>query len=197
MTRWNLVAAISMAWLCGCGSTSTPSAPNEVNGTVAGQVMDAKDAISTSLVLSGSNFTGNSLAMLLTDYSGACANEAADAGVKNGKALFFALVSTDATGAASPAAVTASYSIISGSPAAHAPNAHLAEVSYQGNNVNCLPDIKEFSDSGMVTVTAVSASGIRGTFDVHFQNGDHLTGAFDATNCVAFNPNRTPLATCQ
>jgi hypothetical protein len=38
--------------------------------------------------------------------------------------------------------------------------------------------------AGQVTVTAASSSGIRGTFDLTFSNGEHLTGSFDAPRCA-------------
>src|SRR5205823_3363223 len=52
--------------------------------------------------------------------------------------------------------------------------------------------------SGQVLVTSVDTSALAGTFDVVLSDtNEHVTGSFVAASCPSFDPNRTPLATCQ
>ena len=50
----------------------------------------------------------------------------------------------------------------------------------------------------MVVLTAVGATAVAGSFDVMLSNsGERVTGSFSASSCTAFNPNATPVTTCQ
>ncbi len=199
MRRLATSLAISAA-LAACGwndkPPGAPPAANQVNGTVDGQPLAAADAIARALVVKGDAFTGTSLSIDVTTWADACAKEAASAGVKDGKAIWLNVVATDANGSASPPSAPGDYAIAPGGLPAHAPNALLADVWYQANDASCLPATKHQALSGKVTLTAISAAGAQGTFDVVLDTGDHVTGSFDARTCDAYDPNRTPLATC-
>jgi hypothetical protein len=51
---------------------------------------------------------------------------------------------------------------------------------------------------GQVAVTSVDTSALAGTFDVVLSDtNEHVTGSFVAASCSSFDPNRTPVTTCQ
>jgi hypothetical protein len=52
--------------------------------------------------------------------------------------------------------------------------------------------------SGQVLVTSVDTSTLKGSFDVILSDtNEQVTGTFVAASCSSFDPNRTPIATCQ
>jgi hypothetical protein len=189
------IAAVLLLSLAACGGGgAAPAAANQVNGTVAGQAIAAKDAIARPLTVKGDAFSGTSLSIDVTDWADACGKERRDAGTALGRALWMNLVATDASGTASAASAPGTYRVVAtGTPPR---GALLADVFYEGNDAACFPTTEFRASSGAVQITAVSASRVVGTFDVVLENGDHVTGTFDAASCDAFDPNRTPLATC-
>jgi len=166
---------------------------------VDGAPFAAQDSIYVQASASGLSFVGMSTDILVSDYPASCAKEAADQGVANGRTLFIGLGITDASGSASPATESGTYLVVS--PASAPPaSSHVAEISYQRNGANCLREQLITGTSGTVQVGQADTSahgGVQGTLDVTFENGDHLTGNVSAVYCASFNPNRTPLGTCQ
>ena len=54
---------------------------------------------------------------------------------------------------------------------------------YGPNHAYCRSAASETAQSGTVTFTAIDGATISGSFDLTFQDGDHLTGTFSAPVC--------------
>jgi hypothetical protein len=180
--------------LARAGGDGGVTAGTTVNGAIGGSAFVAGDAINVEANASGLDFNGKSTDVLITSFSGACAKQAANAGVANGRLLFFGLAVTDSAGNASPVTATGDYTI------AKAPlpnNAKVAQAFYEKDGADCLKATNLDAASGKITVTNPGAGGgtLEGTFDLTF-GSEHITGSFSAPRCASFNPNRTPLDTC-
>ena len=199
-----LRALLSVAMLgCSSQSASMPDsgtngdAGTQVVGTAGGSVFVAEDAIFTTADASGLEFNGQSTALMIATFTGACAKEQANAGVKGGRSLFIGLAVNDADGNASPVTSPGTHTIASGAGAVAA-GALVAQLFYQRLGDDCLRAEAHQASSGQIVVTAVDASMLAGTFDVVLADtNEHITGSFQASSCSFFDPNRTPIATCQ
>jgi hypothetical protein len=200
-----LAAALWPLVVLGCSSSSAtpadseanPDAATQVTGTAGGSTFVAEDAIFTIADLSGFEFHGQSTALLITTFPGACAKEQASAGVKGGRSIIIGLAMNDASGNASAVATHGTHVIASGSGATAA-GARVAQLFYQRVGDDCLRTESHQAASGQVAVTSVDTSALAGTFDVVLSDtNEHVTGSFVAASCSSFDPNRTPLATCQ
>lgn len=199
-----LGALLSVAML-GCSSQSasmpdsgtTGDAGTQVVGTAGGSAFVAADAIFTTADVSGLEFSGQSTALMIATFAGTCAKEQANAGVKGGRSLFIGLAVNDAGGNASPVTGPGTHAIASGAGAVAA-GARVAQLFYQRSGDDCLRAESHQASSGQIVVSAVDASMLAGTFDVVLADtNEHVTGSFQASSCSFFNPNRTPIATCQ
>jgi hypothetical protein len=196
-----LVAALALA-ACSSGGSAHPEGglpadggPAQIGGTPSGSPFVAGDVIFTVAQASGLEFNGPSTDVLITDFSAACAKQQAGAGVAGGRALFIGLADVDGSGVAASVAAPGTYTVVSGTPS---PSSHAAQLYYLHYGSNCLPSEQLQAASGTVTLTAVGATAVAGSLDVLLSSGgDHVTGSFSASSCTAFNPNATPVTTCQ
>lgn len=158
---------------------STAAGGNVVEGTPGGAPFDATDATSFQVGAQASQFNGPSTGLVITAYPGACA--AATAGNKAlGAFIAISLASLDAGGAASPASLDGTYTVVTAAPA-HA--GLVAQVGWLDGEA-----MSSAGTSGSVTVTKIGQGGIEGTFDVVFDDGGKVTGSFDAASCPGFSP---------
>lgn len=130
-----------------------------VTGTLLGNTLAAKDAISSSA--NGTSF------IAITDYTSTCAD-----GLNNLKANSSALLFDF------PATPTLSVGTVNVGAA--------VDVAYATYNATCNSPTGESSTGGSVTITAVTACSVQGTFDVTL-NTDHVTGSFTAPVCTNMN----------
>jgi hypothetical protein len=197
MIKHSLIVALAA---CGGGNPSPPDAardapansPAVVTGNLGGAPFMARDAIWTTASADGFDFTGMSTVLMITDFPNACADQMSSTGVPNGRFLFFVLATTDGTGASSPITQAGAYTVFTGTPA---PSSKLVESYFELDGANCRKSASESGASGTVTVTSATDPQTA-TFDLTFDNSDHITGSYRATMCAALDPNRTPLGGC-
>ena len=92
----------------------------------------------------------------------------------------------------------ASYDVMPGawSPTAAGPRAY-----FSADDTQCRQIVSNSDATGTITLTAIDASHVAGSFDLAFSpNGDHLTGTFSAPVCAdvstLLHPNPTPNPKC-
>jgi hypothetical protein len=196
MMKHSLIALMAA---CG-GSSPQPDAshdapantPAVVTGNLGGAPFTPRDAIWTTADAKGFDFSGTETILMITDFPNACANQMTSTGVPNGRLLMFVLATTDGSGAASPIAQPGAYAVFTGTAPA---SSKLVEPYFEIDDAHCLGSAKEFGTSGTVTVGSATDPQTA-TFDVTFDNSDHITGSYHATKCAALDPNRTPLNGC-
>jgi hypothetical protein len=178
--------------------------PASVNGTLGGMVMHVADAISTNATVirvlkDGTVTRTNEGLLFITNMPTYCNAVATSKQIKNMQRVeldFVDLVSGDATNGFVTAAPTSP-----GTYDAYAGQAAPAKVfvgAYEQSDASCLfPDVPPLTNGGVVTLTGVNNGSYSGNFDVMFDNGDHITGAFGTNNCtplsVAINSATTPV----
>jgi hypothetical protein len=200
-----LRAALLSLAVFGCSSPSAtptdsganPDAATQVTGTAGGSTFVAADAIFTIADVAGFEFHGQSTDVQISTFTGACSKEQASAGVKGGRSIAIGLAVNDASGNASAVATPGTHLIASGAGATAA-GARVAQLFYQRMGDNCLKAESHEAASGQVVVTSVDTAALAGTFDVVLSDtNEHVTGSFVAASCSSYDPNRTPVATCQ
>lgn len=203
--RGILAGALVSIVVLGCSSTgATPSdsganadAATQVTGTAGGSTFVAEDAVFTIADASGFDINGPSTDLMITAFADVCSKEQANAGVKGGRSIIIALAVNDASGNASAVASPGTHVIASGS-GAKAAGARVAQLFYERVGDDCLKAESHEASSGQVLVTSVDTSALKGSFDVILSDtNEHVTGSFVAASCSSFDPNRTPIATCQ
>lgn len=199
-----LVAMVAVCVACGGGSGGSSGGPgpqsngsNAVNGTIGGQSMSAKDAVSAVVQLAdpAGNPLGSVGLIVITNATGTCAMLGANQEPKNGQALLLAFGGLTMTGFNAPSA-TGSYPVFSASsPPTSAGNA--AIVSYKAMDASCAPAVTLDGVSGTVNVKKMDSTGYSGDFDITFSNnGGHVTGTFSSANCAALSLSHTAAPTC-
>jgi hypothetical protein len=203
--RGILKGALVAMVVLGCSSQgATPSdsgansdAATQITGTAGGSTFVAEDAVFTIADATGFEFNGQSTDLMIASFTGACSKEQANAGVKGGRSIVIGLAVNDASGNASAVASPGTHMIASGS-GAMAAGARVAQLFYQRVGDDCLRAESHEASSGQVQITSVNTSALEGTFDVVLSDtNEHVTGSFVAASCSSFDPNRTPIATCQ
>jgi len=178
MRNWVLLALLP-CFACG-GSDSRLA----VSGTIGGQPMAARDAVS-SVMYVGSDSEG---LILVTDAANACAKFTANQRPRNARWITIGIGTQ--TGSATSAPVdTGDYIVHSSSNGdTAAARGKVAIAVYAATDANCVVTSIE-ATSGKVTLTRVDANGYAGTFDITFMDGSHVTGRFDASTCATLSFN--------
>ena len=190
--RTAAAALLALAMSSACGSTSSsggsPSSSNTAAGNVAGHSYAAKDAIFTT-ASSTSGFslgTGSVTVISIESGAGACAEQQSAQAVVT-LDVDMALAQVDATGNTTPISETGTYAVTTGTPgsglfaqAVFEPLCKMANLSVAVTQAT----------GGSVTVTEVDSSHVAGTLDLTFGT-DRVTGSFYASNCSAFDVNKT------
>jgi hypothetical protein len=178
-----LAALVAACAACGGGSGSPGSGSATVTGTVAGQSMTPRDAVS-NILQSNSNSIGG---ILITNAANTCAMLNAHQQPKNAQALLISIGRQTAAGAITAPDGTGVYTVYSSS-AATSVVGRLAVVIYASTDASCNPTQDVESVSGTVTLTRIDSSGFSGSFDVTFESsGGHITGNFDTAACGALS----------
>jgi hypothetical protein len=141
----------------GQDSGSCPASAATLTGTLLGNTMAVKDAMSTS--------DSNGSFVVLTDFANVCA-----IGPNNLKANSSTLLFSLLSGATSFAVKTYNVPVD-------------VDVAYATWDATCGSPNGESSTGGTVTITKADACGVVGTFDVTL-NTDHVTGSFTAPACA-------------
>lgn len=156
----------------GCGFGSA-----KVTGTVAGIGLSGKDAIASSI--------DSAYVVVVYDRSGACSEAQNYKDFPSDTELSFIVEVPNGQSVSK-----GSYPIVVGS--ASPLTSGVASVQFIKRDAQCkgtLSDAASSATSGTVSVTnIVAGESVSGTFDVHFDSGDHLTGSFDAPFCSIPQP---------
>ena len=192
----SLLVVVAVA-ACGGNSSSPDGKPADSNagqtvvmGNLGGAPFTALDAVWNDDTATGFDFNGMSTSIEITSFAGDCGHQMARTGVPNGRLLFVQLGTTTG-GNSAPATTNGAYPVFKGQP----PQGNGAEVIFEIDGPNCLKSTSVGATSGTVTVTSATDPKTA-TFDVTFENGDHITGMVHATHCTALDPNSTPTGGC-
>jgi hypothetical protein len=169
-------AAIALCVACGGGTDNS----NSVNGTVSGESLNARDAVS-NVVQVGSQSVG---VVRMTSAANTCPVLTANHQIKNCQALLFEIgVTGGASSIISAPSLTGAYPVYSsvGLPV----SGKFAVVDFAVVDATCTAAANLEAQSGTVTLTRIDANGYSGTFDATFAGG-HLTGSFNTNLCTPF-----------
>ena len=184
MRKCMLVAAL-VCGACGGGSSTTGSA--SVNGTIAGQTMVARDAVSNVLKRSGS--TQAMAGIVIADVANVCASEAADAGQPKGAKAILFLVGTRINSQLAAPTENGAYVVYPGSAD---PSGKVAAVQYIATGPAGETVAEREGTAGAITLTRIESSGYSGSFDVTFEDASHITGSFNSATCSAMTMGGRP-----
>ncbi len=176
MRKGILAAAFLACGACGGGSSS----PASVSGTMSGQSMDARDALS-KVVTVGTDSVG---AILISNSPNTCAKLSANQQPRNAKWIVIAIGTQSGSRASAPTG-TGNYTVYSQAAIVGA-TGNVALAVYAATDANCVAVSRIEATSGTVVLTRVDSSGYSGTFDVTFSDASHVTGSFSASTCAAF-----------
>lgn len=197
------IALLAIAAACG-GSVAAPVA-TAVNGSIydpqysSGRTFQAQDAIVNSQVAKGFAINGPAAYVEITDFAGACADEAKAASTAayypaTGQTLLLGLARNDAAGTASPPAAPGTFTVLQ---SAGAPSQLVAVAYYMGG---CQKYDAQEGVSGVVNLARAGSDGtLEGTFDVTLScstcsgHQTHVTGSFHAAPCSALSINRNSM----
>ncbi|HEY2514297.1 MAG TPA: hypothetical protein VGI39_25695 [Polyangiaceae bacterium] len=68
---------------------------------------------------------------------------------------------------------------------------------YGVSDASCKTVTDESATEGTITFTTITSTTVQGTFDVTMDNGDHLTGSFDAPVCAIPFASKTGNPPCE
>ena len=164
------VAVISSA--CGPSTGTTSSAAGSATGTVGGVSLGVQDAFFANGVTTGT-------VVGVTSFSGACETlYSSKRYPRSSVGLSLQLIAYEGGGPAGPVTAPGTFALLGTSVGGDTFGA-----SWDSVDGSC-GDTTTQATGGTVTVTAVTASQLTGTFDLTF-GGDHVTGSFSATDCAA------------
>jgi hypothetical protein len=167
-------AVVVIAAACGGG-------PASVSGTVGGVTVQSSDAL---FGVPGGSTSGTVLA--ITSIGAACSKVTTGTSFK-GPATALSIELVQNGGAVTSPGTFPELSSAQGSTSAFAG-------SFDSWDASCSDTTTPIS-GGTVTITAVSASSLTGSFDLTLGN-DHITGSFNAPNCAGLATSGTG-SSCQ
>jgi hypothetical protein len=176
MARVTLVGIAAVLGACGgtvAGSTGPAEMSVVVNGTISGQSVLAKSARTTVLTTMSQGQTVTSWVIGLSTDAQTCGC-IADWSVQD---------VTLELGTFGTSVPTGEYSFgpaVASNPQDAAASAHY--YSADCTQSPCSSGLVE-ATNGSITVSAIDAAAVTGTFDVSFPSGDRLTGTFTAPTC--------------
>ena len=176
-----IVLAVCAA--CGGGNQTFATGSASVNGTIGGQTMTPKDAISAAAQGVGT--------IVISTADTHCAKINARQTPKNLQAIIIG-IGTQASGSSTPPAAPGVFPVYSGADSVSI-SGPAAVALFLSTSATCqLTTQGESATGGNVTLTRVDASGYAGTFDITFSGtaAGHITGSFTSAQCA-------PLASAQ
>jgi hypothetical protein len=195
--RKMLGLVVAAHYLLGCSSSSSNSqstdgggandasgseAYGSVTGTALGQTLAVAGALSVIGTESEDGGMVGYAVVLLTSFTGICAYAQGPTHVGHGGFVLTISLTAD-TGPVTPQV----YSV----PAR-------GSVLYGADSVKCQSTGYEEAQSGSVTLDTATSAILSGTFDVTFENGDHLTGSFSGPVCdTSVTSLSAPTVGCQ
>jgi hypothetical protein len=160
-----------------------------VAGTIDGAPLTVRSAVFVNVAAKGFDFDGSTSLIALSDQPDLCGRERERRGSPNARVLYVGLSRTNGI-ANEPGA----YDVVTTGPTGTA--AQASEAFYERSGADCRRTVSVPAQTGIVTVEHTDAATLRGSLDLTFEGGAHLTGSFSADHCAAFDPNTTPLEGC-
>lgn len=161
-------------------SGSGASGSGTAKGTVHSQTLSPKSAASATYVNNG-----DYLLVVLSNQADYCAATTAGQTHADHRSLVAILFSVDADGSSSSQALgTGTYTLSSEAPTK--PGLY-ANAVFNASDASCqtlLPQDAGSATAGTITLTAVDAAGLKGSYSLNFGQ-DTLSGSFNAPDCVA------------
>jgi hypothetical protein len=158
---------------CG-GSTSTLGSGSQgsssVSGTAGGQPVTTVDEVGLSGTEVQNGITVAYAGAAITNVPGTCAVLERHGDPPSATVL---LVAVGVEGSTVPP----------GTYVVGAQSTQTAQATYFSQDAACKQTLNLNATSGTVTLTAASGAFVEGSFDLHFANGDHLSGTFSAPMC--------------
>lgn len=174
-----LAALLLAAAACGGGGASAT-----FTGAIAGQTMRPTDAISSPATVAFASGTAPVAAIVISDAGALCTRLAANLEPKSSRALILFLADVNgATGAIQAPSGTGTYLLFTFGSGA--PPGHFAVASFGVNDASCKQIAAQSATavSGTVTLTGNSNGAYAGTYDLSFDSGDRVQGAFHTAAC--------------
>jgi hypothetical protein len=140
--------------------------PASVSGTFSGSAMSARDAISFASLNPPPALS--QIAVLITDYSGACQVALADATRKNSSTVSILARTRNGFDAGT-------FDMTGTDPA--------FLFWYDRLDAACHTTLNLLPQSGTFSLSRLDASGVTGAFDAVMSTGEHVTGSFFAAAC--------------
>ena len=177
----NLAVATALFGALACG---TRTATATFQGSVHATSMQPKDAISSVATVGLASGAAPAAAIIISDAGALCSKVSANLEPASSRALILFLADVNpSTGALQAAAGTGVYPIfLLGSGV---PPAHFAVATFGANDASCKAIAADSAEaiSGSVTLTANGGGEYSGTYDLTFDTGDTVTGAFETVVC--------------
>ncbi len=171
-------AAFLLAAACGGGSSATFA------GAIHGQTLRPSDAVSSPATVAFASGTLPVAAIVLSDAGTLCTKLAANLEPQSARTLVLFLADVNAsTGAIEAPTGTATHLLFT--VGSGAPPAHFAVASFGVNDASCKQIAAQSAAavSGTVTLTGNANGAYTGTYDLFFDSGDHVQGAFHTAAC--------------
>ncbi len=191
-----LAACMVVAGSLACGGGGSTS----VNGNIRGSSLPVSDTLSANVNIKlSSSQSFQAGAIFISNMSNVCSNATAGKVSKNSRMLGFVVSdyssSTQTTSAPTSAGA---YPVVATTFSSSAPPPKFAFVSYGETDASCqnISGKTATGASGTINLTSVSGGNYAGTFDLTLDEGDHLTGSFNGSNCAglqaAIDTNTAP-----
>jgi hypothetical protein len=179
--------ALAVCAACGGGGATFTTGSASVSGTINGQPMAPRDAVSAVLQV-GSNSVGE---ILIGSYDTICAKINAHQEPRNSQAVAIEIGNRSSTSITAPTA-TGTYPVVLATDHSH--TGLQASLQFLATDASCnlITNIDAVA-GGTVTLTRIDATGYAGTFDVTFGTS-HVTGSFTSAQCAPLTTAST--ATC-
>lgn len=168
--------------MVGCVAVACGGSPASASGSVGGVSVQAADAL---FGVPGGSTNGTVLA--ITSFGGACSKVTTSTNFK-GPATALAIELIQNGG---PVTSPGTFPELSSAPQG---STSVFAGSFDSWDATCMNTNTQIT-GGTVTISAVSASSLAGSFDLTFGN-DHVTGSFSAPNCAGLATSGTG-STCQ
>jgi hypothetical protein len=166
-------AVVVLALVAGCGGDT---GPGHISGTVP-------IGISAALLGQGWLAGGMTRKVVLTSEAALCDEISHGVFPTDYQSLTLSLVVFDPGSGFAPATEPGAYSVISDDPEGAGSYVEASYMAVAGNRVSAT----QLGVAGSVAVGTLDAKGTRGSFDVNFLGGGHLSGDFQAIVCDALS----------
>ena len=177
--------------LLGCSGASSSPLGTTVTGSVEGKNLSPGEAIAVTAQV---KVDGNNIALArvgIFDRANTCTMAKQGQEAPNTRALVLEVRHEDLA-EMPPAIVPGTYTIGTGLEKGYF---EYVVARFAVTDGNCHDTIARGSaSSGRITIDAIDAKGIRGSYSVRLDSGDALNGSFDAPTCVVPIPTETSCA---